>query len=335
MDLAELIRNGFSGKRIAVVGDLVADQFLSGTITRVSREAPVFILRHEDTETLPGAAANAAANVASLGGEATLIGVAGTDENGELLLDALSSRGVDTDAVVIDPAFKTTTKQRILAGHQYGTHQQVLRVDYENPGQMPVAIKTRILSALATAVETVDAVVISDYGCGAVFPDLFFTARQACQRLGIPLLVDSRQRLKDFECGSAATPNREEVEHILGANFTDDDCEALRQRLGYTALLVTNGNRGMSLFTGATPTHIPAVGSLEPVDVTGAGDTVIAAYALGLASGLSFRDAATIANHAGGIVVMKPRTATATPAELLSSISLHEARGAARGGQAE
>jgi rfaE bifunctional protein kinase chain/domain len=245
MDLAEVIRTGFSGKRVAVVGDLVADQFLNGTITRVSREAPVFILRHEDTETLPGAAANAAANVASLGGDAVLIGVAGRDDNGERLLTSLGSRGVDIEGVVVDPAFSTTTKQRILAGHQYGTHQQVLRVDYENSGPLPVGIKTRILSALSSAVESVDAVVISDYGCGGVFPDLFFAARQACQRRGIPLLVDSRRRLSEFEGGAAATPNREEVEEILGAKFTDDDCENLRQRLGYAALLVTNGNRGV------------------------------------------------------------------------------------------
>jgi rfaE bifunctional protein kinase chain/domain len=136
------------------------------------------------------------------------------------------------------------------------------------------------------------------------------------------LIVDSRYSLKIYTGATSATPNRDEVEQILGSNFTSEDCSLLRRDLGLAALLVTNGNQGISLFEGDNdPIHLDAVGSLEPVDVTGAGDTVIAAYTLGLAAGMSFSDAADSANHAGGVVVMKKRTASVTAAELIASIA--------------
>ena len=163
--------------------------------------------------------------------------------------------------------------------------------------------------------------IVSDYNCGVVTSEVFEKARSVAQERGIPLIVDSRFRLTEFSGATTATPNREEVENILGKDFSIDDCASLRVRLGYRSLLVTNGNQGMLLIEeGREPLNIDAIGSKEPVDVTGAGDTVIAAYALGLASGLSFADAATIANHAGGIAVMKKRTATVTAEELIRSL---------------
>ncbi|MBK6724322.1 MAG: hypothetical protein IPO41_05220 [Acidobacteria bacterium] len=319
--LREAIVNGFTGKRIAIIGDLVADQFLGGTISRVSREAPVFILRHDETVTLPGAAANAAANVASLGGTPIPIGVVGSDDNGTRLTDALTRSGVDCSTILTDRAATTTTKVRVLAGQHYAARQQVIRIDYEGGPELSLETRKKLSLSLAAVADTLDAIIVSDYGYGAVFDEIFAEARSIAQLRSIPLVLDSRYRLSSFVGATAATPNCEEAENIVGKNFNDNNGASLRERLGCEALLVTNGNKGMSLYTSdAEPRHIDAVGSPEPVDVTGAGDTVIATFALGLASGMNFADAATIANHAGGIVVMKKRTATVTSAELLTSL---------------
>jgi len=320
-DVNSTIRDIFPGKTIVIIGDLVADQFLNGTISRVSREAPVFILRHDTTNTVPGAAANAAVNVASLGGKPILIGLAGKDANGEVLLRDLEGLGVDCRFVVTDPAFSTTTKVRVLAGQHYAARQQVIRIDYENSADITDDVKQVLRQNLATIAVSADAIIVSDYNYGSVFPEIFDDARAIAGKRGIPLIVDSRFRLEDFGNATTATPNREEVEQILGENFTADDCSRLRDRLGYDALLVTNGNQGMLLFEeDRSPLQIDVVGSTEPVDVTGAGDTVIAAYALGLASGLSFAESAKIANHAGGVVVMKKGTASVDASELLASL---------------
>lgn len=321
-DLTQIIKEKFAKKTVVLLGDLVADQFLNGTISRVSREAPVFILRHDATETRPGAAANAAANVASLGGRPILIGLAGQDIYGELLLSELDRLRVERGFVISDPRLSTTTKVRVLAGQHYAARQQVIRIDYENAAAIPEELKDGLIQNLISASETADAIIFSDYGYGAVFPEIFETARRVAVDKNIPLLIDSRYRLTDFPNASTATPNREEVELILGKNFTGADCSRLRERLTLDALLVTIGNKGMTLFEkNAPPFEIEAVGAAEPVDVTGAGDTVIAVYALGLASGLSYRDAAVVANHAGGIVVMKKGTASVNVAELLESVA--------------
>jgi rfaE bifunctional protein kinase chain/domain len=314
------ISQKFPAKKIVIVGDLVADQFLRGTIARVSREAPVFILRHDETETLAGAAANAASNVASLGGRAVLVGTVGKDPNGNALLEKLKASKVNCDFVITSEKVQTTTKVRVLAGQHYAPRQQVIRIDYENKnesGELQNEIKDNLLAAAGDA----DAIIISDYNYGVVGQEIFRTAREITETKQIPLLIDSRFRLKDFPQATTATPNQDEVEQILGKNFTERDCVQLCKDLGYKALVVTRGNDGMLLIEdGKSPVQIDAVGAKQPVDVTGAGDTVIAAYALGLASGLSFTDSAKIANHAGGIVVMKRGTASVSLDELRSSI---------------
>ncbi len=320
-DIQTTIKTTFPQKCVVIVGDLVADQFLNGTISRVSREAPVFILRHDHTATLPGAAANAAANVVSLGGKPVLIGLAGRDANGELLLKKLDEIGVNTANVVSDGSLNTTTKVRVLAGQHYAARQQVIRIDYENSASVSDELSVKLRENLIAAGAVANAIIISDYNCGTVSGEIYETARTIATDRKIPLIVDSRYRLADFANASTATPNREEVEKILGENFSAEDCSGLRDQLGYEALLVTNGNEGMLLVeNGKPPLNIEAVGSKEPVDVTGAGDTVIAAYALGLASGLSYAEAAKVANHAGGIVVMKKGTATVSIDELCDSL---------------
>jgi rfaE bifunctional protein kinase chain/domain len=321
-NLSEIINQTFPDKTIVIVGDLVADQFLRGTIARVSREAPVFILRHDETETFAGGAANAATNVASLNAKAVLIGVAGKDANGEALLEKLAASKVNCDFVIASEKLTTTTKVRVLAGQHYAPRQQVIRIDYENQKTIDAETLEQLKSNLAEAAAKADAIIISDYNYGVANPEIAELAKKIAAEKQIPLLVDSRFSLRDFQGATTATPNQEEVEQILGKDFTEADCAELCGKLGYEALLVTRGNKGMILVEkNKTPFHLEAIGSKEPVDVTGAGDTVIATYALGLACKLSFAESANLANHAGGIVVMKKGTASVSAEELISSLS--------------
>ncbi len=323
LNVSGTIREKFPQKKIVVIGDLVADQFLHGTIARVSREAPVFILRHDETETLPGGAANAAVNVAALGGQALLIGIVGADSNGAVLLEKLYDSKVNCEFVITPEYFQTTTKVRVLAGQHYAPRQQVIRIDYENQTTIDAQLQHTLEKNFVSAVENADAIVVSDYNYGIANRSIINLATKFARERNIPLLADSRFNLKNFNGATTATPNQEEVEQILGANFTDTDCAELCRNLNFEALLVTRGNKGMLLVEkNKTPLQLEAVGAKEPLDVTGAGDTVIATYALGLASGLSFAAAANLANHAGGIVVMKKGTASVAAAELLASLAI-------------
>lgn len=320
-NLSQIIKQIFPGKTVVIVGDLVADQFLRGTISRVSREAPVFILRHDETETFPGGAANAAANVASLGGKAVLVGIAGKDANGNSLLEKLSAQNVNCDFVVSSEKFTTTTKVRVLAGQHYAPRQQVIRIDYENQTAIGAETIETLENNLVSATQNADAIVISDYNYGVANEKIAALAKKIAGEKKIPLLVDSRFRLREFTGATTATPNQEEVEQILGKDFTAEKCAELCRKLDYEALLVTRGNKGMILVEkDKAPFYLEAVGSKEPVDVTGAGDTVIATYALGLACGLGFAESANLANHAGGIVVMKKGTACVSTNELVSTL---------------
>ena len=323
--LAHLVRE-FAKRRVLVVGDLVADQFLYGEISRVSREAPVLILRHERTETVPGGAANCAMNLASLGAHVTIVGAAGADAAGDALLDKLRGAGVQCEQVVRAPGLRTTTKVRILAGQAHSVRQQVIRVDYEAEPPSGAKVESEINSRLREAAAHAEAFVVSDYNYGVAGDETIALLREATRRSGVPVLVDSRFRLLEFTDFTSATPNEDEVEQVLGRRLTDGAAleaaaDELLERLGHRALLITRGSQGMLLLeAGAKPLHLPAVGSHEAVDVTGAGDTVIATYTLALASGGTFTEAAHLANHAGGIVVMKRGTACVAAQELLSSV---------------
>ncbi len=318
---SDIIRQSFPAKKIVIVGDLVADQFLHGTISRVSREAPVFILRHEETKTLAGGGANAAVNVASLGGTAFLVGIVGNDLNGRALMKTLVDSKVNCDFIVTADQIQTTTKVRVLAGQHYAPRQQVIRIDYESSENINEELENKLETNLLSAVENADAIIISDYNYGVANRKISRMANEIAAERKIPLLIDSRFNLKNFPNATTATPNQEEVEQILGKDFTEKDCIELCETLGYKALLITRGNLGMMLIEKDKSTLcFHAVGAKEAVDVTGAGDTVIAAYALGLASGLGFADAASLANHAGGIVVMKKGTAAVSVDELLDSL---------------
>ncbi|MBV6495342.1 MAG: Bifunctional protein HldE [Pyrinomonadaceae bacterium] len=318
----DILLKDFAAKKIAVIGDLVADQYLSGSIARVSREAPVFILRHNETSTLPGAAANTAANIAALGAAVLAVGVVGEDVNGDALLDALSNANVPTGSIQRVSNWNTPTKVRVLAGHQHAIHQQVIRIDYEPQKELDPPSADRLINAATKACESADAVIISDYNYGTATPNLFAAVKHAVAARGIPLVVDSRFRLGEFAGATSATPNQDEVDQLVDDGESVEQLEELCRRLEFNSLLVTRGNNGMLVVRpGERAVEIAAVGSLDAVDVTGAGDTVTAAYALGLACGFDEVDAARLANHAGGLVVMKRGTAVVTADELAASIA--------------
>jgi rfaE bifunctional protein kinase chain/domain len=319
----------FPARRVAVVGDLMADEFIYGRVERVSREAPVLILRYDTTIVVPGGAGNAANNVAALGARVRLAGLAGRDEPGRRMLDALHPR-ISRTQVVAPAAYSTPVKTRILAGGVHSAKQQVVRIDRITNGSPDGALR-RTFEARAQAVaERADAVLVSDYGSGLVTPALVARLRRSLWRgreRRVPILVDSRYAVQDFRGVTACTPNESEVEQILGVRIGDDlraleaaGREMLR-RTGMQALLVTRGGRGMALFEPEQPTqHIPIFGSDEIADVTGAGDTVIATMTLALSAGASHYEAARLANYAGGIVVMKRGTATVSAGELRAAI---------------
>jgi D-glycero-beta-D-manno-heptose-7-phosphate kinase len=323
--LTAIVRR-FPQSKVVVVGDLVADQFLYGEISRVSREAPVLILRYERTETTPGGAANCACNLAALDARAVIIGVTGEDEAGSALVEKLRASKVECDRLVTSPSVRTTTKVRVLAGQIHSPRQQVIRIDYEGQPLNDDSLREQLRARMREEVETADAVIISDYNYGLADAEMVEAIREATRGRDIPVLVDSRFGLTRFTGLTSATPNEDEVEHVLGRQLKDAEQleaagAAMREQLNFHALLITRGSRGMLLLeNGEEPLHIEAVGAREAVDVTGAGDTVIATYALALASGATFADAAHLANHAGGLVVMKRGTATINRQELLSSV---------------
>ena len=301
-----------------ILGDAIADKFLHGAISRVSREAPVFILRHQHTETLPGGAANCAMNLVALGARVSLISVTGDDEAGSELRTKLEAAGVDISGIIVSEKVQTTTKVRILAGQSHSSKQQVIRVDYEGAPLTDEGVRSAILNRVEHALEGANACVISDYNYGVVDTRAAELIRKTAD---VPVLVDSRFRLSEFTGFTAATPNQEEVENLVGTEDLETAAQELKKSLGHDALLVTRGSQGMTLLEGdAAPVHIPAVGAQQAVDVTGAGDTVIATFALALASGASFADAARLANYAGGLVVMKRGTATVTATELEQAV---------------
>jgi rfaE bifunctional protein kinase chain/domain len=313
---------------VAVVGDVVADEFVYGRVARVSREAPVLILEYDSTEVLAGAGGNAANNVAALGGRASLVAIIGRDDPGRRLSAALDKR-VNQRGLVRVAHRNTTVKTRILAGGIHSAKQQVVRIDRAVGGSMAAETRTLFEHRALEAAMRADAVLISDYGSGLVTPALAAKVRLALRREGrpIPVLVDTRYRLLDYRGLTACTPNESEVEQALGVRINDSPTvleragRELLERTGMQAVLITRGGRGMALFVAGRPTvHIPIFGSDEIADVTGAGDTVMATMALALSTGTTFEAAALLANYAGGIVVMKRGTATVSAEELRRAV---------------
>jgi rfaE bifunctional protein kinase chain/domain len=323
LDLVARLR----GRRIVVVGDLIADEYLYGKPARISREAPVLILRFTDREVRLGGAANAAHNAHALGARAVPVGVVGEDDAAGELRGLFARAGIATDGLVPAAGRRTPVKTRIMAGGYESTRQQVVRLDREPEPILAPDLEERLLERLAALGRDADGFVCSDYGYGAVSPRVFETVRELARARGVPVTVDSRYELTRFRGATAATPNEPEVEALTGAELADERAieKAGRQvleRLEARLLLVTRGSRGMALFERDGPvTFIPIHGSDQIADVTGAGDTVISAFTTALAAGAPPAHAAWLANVAGGVVVMKRGTASVSPADIAQALA--------------
>lgn len=318
------ILDRFPKRRMVVVGDPIADEFLYGRIARVSREAPVLVLEYGDLVRVPGGAANAAHNLLELGCAVSVAGFAGRDEAGDGLEALLGGKGADTRALIRLRSCSTPVKTRILAGAHHSALQQVVRID-RTPENSPTT--SSLWPRLRGALRSADGIIVSDYGYGSIDEVLYERLRAVAVGRGIPIVVDSRFRMNRFHGATSITPNITELESAAGVVIDGDSrllariARGAMRRQQLDSLLVTQGRFGMTLFRKRKPPlHIPVYGTDEVADVTGAGDTVIAVYTLALACGASAEDAARLANYAGGIVVMKRGTATTTRAELRAAV---------------
>lgn len=312
---------------ITVLGDLIADEFIYGEISRVSREAPVLILRHRERSVVPGGAGNTIYNLADLGVTVLPVGVIGDDEPGRLLLHAFRQKHISVSGIRRIKGHTTTTKTRVLAGMTHSSRQQVIRVDREPEPALDRAAIQELIFQTRGYVRASDALLLSDYGYGAATPEIFNNIRSRASLNSIPVTVDSRYRTLSYTGVTAATPNEPELEDALRIKIGDDKRlltagKAILQKMKLQSLLVTRGKDGMVVFSrGQKPVSIPIYGSDEVADVTGAGDTVIATYTAALAAGADPESAARLANYAGGIVVMKRGTATVSRQELLRAVT--------------
>jgi len=322
----EFLVRRLAGRRVLVLADLVADEFVYGRVERISREAPVLILKHDATDVRLGGGANAVHNIRTLGGRPLPFGVLGRDEHGRRLRTLLREKGITTKGVLAAAGYPTPVKSRILAGRAHSTKQQIVRLDRHALLPPRSAARRAVERALRRFRGPVDGVLVSDYGFGLLDAALVRAAVAFARKRKIPVTVDSRFGLLRFRGMTAVTPNEPEVEEALGITIGHDRrrLEAagrtLLQRLGCRAVLITRGSDGMALFEpGKAPLHIPIHGTDEVADVTGAGDTVIATFTLALAAGAAPAEAARLANCAGGIVVMKHATATVSADELAAA----------------
>ncbi len=320
------------GRRVMIVGDVMLDHYTFGTVSRISPEAPVPVLQVCEDRYLLGGAGNVARNIVALGGEATIIGVIGSDPDGEKLTSLMAEAGAATE-FVRDDRRRTTKKTRIIA-----QNQQIVRVDREAPDPLDPSVVGVLLEKITSAAQTHDIVVISDYGKGAITREIMDCVRSARGKNGarLTVLVDPKPQNYDLYRGvDLLTPNAKEAGEGAGVEVqtaarTGDPARALREstiragralfeRLDCAHLLITLGAQGMALFDSPGRARRIPTSARTVFDVTGAGDTVIAALALALAGGASLLDASILANHAAGIVVGQVGAATATPEELLQA----------------
>jgi D-beta-D-heptose 7-phosphate kinase/D-beta-D-heptose 1-phosphate adenosyltransferase len=311
----------FKKARVLVVGDLIMDHFIWGKVRRISPEAPVPVVEVTSESVMLGGSANVVNNIVGLGGGALVTGVVGRDHDGVRLANALKEKGVSIDGIVVDAKRPTTIKTRVIAHSQ-----QVVRFDRENKDRIGPACLAKVLGYIRKAIKGADVVLVSDYAKGVITEALVEEASALCKGLGRPLAVDPKVEHFDFYKGvSIVTPNNLEASIASGIEIEDEGSlkragEVLLGRLGAGALLITRGEHGMTLFENGVETHIPTVAK-EVFDVSGAGDTVIAALGLCLAAGADFKEASVIANFAAGVVVGKVGTATVSPLELKEAIS--------------
>lgn len=325
LDLIKKMQN----RKIMIIGDMVADVYLEGKISRISREAPVLILEHTTEKVVPGGAANAVHNAATLGGSIYGVGVVGEDLAGQDLIRILGNKAVNTSGFIVDESRPTITKTRIMAGGQATVRQQVVRIDKENKQPLDRNIQQTLHDYIAAHINGMDGVVISDYGSNTITPSIITLVINACQDLGIPCIVDSRYNIMAYHGVTVVKQNESEAAAVVGYDINDQETllragNTILKELDAQAVLITLGADGMGLFQKeAEFIRIPVTNISEVYDVTGAGDTVVSTMVLALAAGASYGDAARLSNFAAGIVVKKLGTATTTPCELSQAICDH------------
>lgn len=316
----------FSNGSIAVVGDVAIDEMIYGATDRLSREAPVVILRHQRTDVVLGAAGNTAHNLAALGAQVGVIGVCGTDYNAGRLMAAMARDGVSTTDMVPDASRPTTTKTRLSGVANHSVTQQIVRIDAESREPVSKDIEAALINKIEALADT-DAVILSDYALGVMTPAVLKAALGLLKRKPAPIIaVDSQQRLDSFQGATLLTPNQPEAERNLGYDLDSPERLAkggaeLLKRTHARAVLITRGAAGMSLFEHDQPVvHIPVFNRSEVFDVTGAGDTVIATMTLALATGATMPEAAMLGNLAASQVVRQFGAATVSPTELKTAL---------------
>lgn len=326
MERAKAILAGFATRKVLVVGDLFADEYTTGEVARISREAPVLILHHRSSTIFPGGAANAAANLGALGLAVDMAGVVGEDLMAEPLKGALNERGVNTDLVLACGDRPTTTKTRISAGSKQSVTQQIVRVDREKKGPLPEAVRERLLARVAEAMPHYDAVLLSDYGYGVLGGTEIAELLRLAEQHGVLVTVDSQGDLGRFPGAKVLTPNQPEAEAEAGFLIRDEDSLqaaglALLAKSRAEAVLITRGAAGMALFERGKPcVTIPAYNRSEVFDVTGAGDTVVGTLTAALAAGASLPEAMVLANVAASIVVRRFGTSVTSPQEIAETL---------------
>ena len=311
----------FSQARVLVVGDLTLDEFVTGQVERISREAPVLILRHETTQQSPGGGANAVCNLAKLGAQVKVVGLLGKDEQGQALHQLLELASINTLGILVDSARPTVTKTRISGHSPQSVTQQIVRVDRKSDELPNIDLQLKLAKYIRAELDTVDAVVCSDYGDGV------FTQPVIAAALSHSLtIVDAQKQIQRYQRATLFTPNLPEAEQAVGYAITNSQTltQAGQDLLALTQaqqILITRGEQGMSLFDrNSTEQHIPPFNQTKVFDVTGAGDTVVAALTLGLTAGASFWEAAVLGNLAASIVVRQFGTTTTTPAEMKAAL---------------
>ncbi len=313
----------FAGTRVLVIGDLMLDQFVWGDVSRISPEAPVPIVRVRRQEARPGGAGNVVTNVVALGGRAAACGFIGTDGAGRALASALRQAGGELDGVIASTRVPTTSKTRVIAHHQ-----QVVRFDRDADDYEPSpALRRRLLAWITQHVRRFQVVVVSDYDKGVVTPELLDALARLRARHGFAYVIDPKRRnFGNYRGASLVKPNLMEASAAAGIEIEDRASLAeagrrLLERWQADSVLISRGEAGMTLFKPRSqPRHFPTAAH-EVFDVTGAGDTVLAACALALAAGGTFEEAAILANHAAGVVVGKVGTATASARELRRALT--------------
>jgi len=325
--LLDLIEN-FSGKRIAVWGDIIYDEYIFGTTRRISREAPVLILSYRSKEYYLGGAGNSIYNLKALGAETVPVGIIGKDNAGDEIIQLLDKLSIQADHILIENDFQTPIKTRILAGEETTKKQQILRIDKEAQVPDKTPLIRQLKDFLLSLLPSVDALLISDYNYDNVKQEVFKAVLEEYKKAGIPVTLDSRFRTSHFKDITIATPNEPELEGAMQIELSGNESifenagTGLMEKIRAQAVLITRGAKGMVLFEKEkSPFAIPAHGTPDIVDVTGAGDTVISVLTLALACGSNFRDAAKLANFAASIVVMKKGTAAVSIPELKKTIA--------------